>query len=176
MNNVRSIITNHNTRIIRKTQTQVTSADNCDCRNKEACPLQKFKFMRKDIVYKATISTSNANDTKRYIGMTPSTFKERYRNQIKSFRHKKYSNETELSKHIWYLKQNKTDFTIKWSIIKKSISYTGGSKRCNLCLEEKLNILKEKDNCLLNKRSACQHKNRLRNACYFNDNTRTFPP
>ena len=97
--------------------------------------------------------------------MTSSTFKERYRNHIKSFTHKKYSNETELSKHIWHLKQNKTDFTIKWSIIKKSISYTGGSKRCNLCLEEKLNILKEKDNCLLNKRSeiisTCQHKNRF---------------
>ena len=99
-----------------------------------------------------------------------------------------FRNGTELSKHIWHLKQNKTDFTIKWSIIKKSISYTGGSKRCNLCLEEKLNILKEKDNCLLNKRSeiisACQHKNRFqvkslnkeRNACYFNDNTPTFPP
>ena len=111
-----------------------------------------------------------------------------HRNHIKSFTHKKYSNETELSKHIWHLKQNKTDFTIKWSIIKRSISYTGGSKRCNLCLEEKLNILKEKDNCLLNKRSeiisACQHKNRFqvkslnkeRNACYFNDNTPTFPP
>ena len=156
-------------------------------RNKEACPLQN-KCMNKDIVYKATISTSNANDTKHYIGMTSSTFKERYRNHIKSFTHKKYSNETELSKHIWHLKLNKTDFTIKWSIIKKSISYTGGSKRCNLCLEEKLNILKEKDNCLLNKRSeiisACQHKNRFqvkslnkeRNACYFNDNTPTFPP
>ena len=70
-------------------------------------------------------------------------------------------------------------------MIKKSISYTGGSERCNLCLEEKLNILEEKDNCLLNKRSACQHKNRFRqvkslnkerNACYFNDNTPTFPP
>ena len=189
MNNVRSIITNHNTRIIRKGQTQVTSADNCNCRNThmEACPLQN-KCMNKDIVYKATISTSNANDTKHYIGMTSSTFKERYRNHIKSFTHKKYSNETELSKHIWHLKQNKTDFTIKWSIIKKSISYTGGSKRCNLCLEEKLHILKEKDNCLLNKRSeiisACQHKNRFqvkslnkeRIACYFNDNTPTFPP
>ena len=187
MNNVRSIITSHNTRIIRKSQTQVTGVDNWNCRNKEACPLQN-KCTNKDIVYKATISTSNANDTRHYIGMTSSTFKERYRNHIKSFTHKKYSNETELSKHIWHLKQNKTDFTIKWSIIKKSISYTGGSKRCNLCLEEKLNILKEKDNCLLNKRSeiisACQHKNRFqvkslnkeRNACYFNDNTPTFPP
>ena len=73
------------------------------------------------------------------------------------------------------------------SIIKKSISYTGGSKRCNLCLEQKLSILKEKDNCLVNKRSeivsACQHKNKFqvkslnkeRNACYFNDHTPTFP-
>ena len=160
------------------------SADNCNCRNKEACPLQN-KCMNKDIVYKATISTSNANDTKHYIGMTSSTFKERYRNHIRSFTHKKYSNETELSKHIWHLKQNKTDFTIKWPIIKKSISYTGGSKRYNLRLEEKLNILKEKDNCLLNNRSeiisACLHKNRFqikslnkeRNACYFNDNTPT---
>ena len=125
-----------------------------------------------------TLSTTHA-------GMTSSTFKERYRNHIKSFTHKKYSNETELSKHIWHLKQNKTDFTIKWSIIKKSISYTGGSKRYNLRLEEKLNILKEKDNRLLNNRSeiisACLHKNgfqvkslnKERNACYFNDNTPT---
>ena len=35
---------------------------------------------------------------------------------------------------------NKTDFTIKWSIaiVKKSIAYTGGSKRCNLCFNEKM--------------------------------------
>ena len=151
MNNVRSIITNHNTRIMRKRQTQVISADNCNCKNKEACPLQN-KCMSKP--------SAQATQT------TSSTFKERYRNHIKSFTHKKYSNETELSKHIWHLKQNKTDFTMKWSIIKKSISHTGGSKRCNLCLEEKLNILKEKDNCLLNKRSeiisACQTKIDLR--------------
>ena len=49
MNNVRSIITSHNTAIIRKSQTQVTSADNCNCRNKEACPLQN-KCMNKGIV------------------------------------------------------------------------------------------------------------------------------
>ena len=143
--------------------------------------------MSKDIVYKATILTGNTQDTKHYIGMTSNTFKERYRNHIKSFTHKKYSNETELSKHVWHLKQNKTNFTIKWSIIKKSISYTGGSKRCNLCLEEKISILKEKNNCLLTKRSeivsACQHKSRFqannlnkeRNACYSITHAPTFP-
>ncbi len=40
------------------------------------------------------------------------------------------------------------------SIPRQSISYTGGSKRCNLCLEEKLCILKDKSKQnLLNKKS-----------------------
>ena len=56
--------------------------------------------MNKDIVYKTTISTTNANDPKHYIGMASSTFKERYKNHTKSFTHKKYSNETKLSKKI----------------------------------------------------------------------------
>ena len=149
MSNVKSIITSHNTRIIRKSQPQDINAENCNCRNKHACPLQN-KCMSKDIVYKATISTGNTQDTKHYIGMTSNTFKELYRNHIKSFTHKKYSNETELSKHVWHLKQKKTDFTIKWFIIKKSISYTGGSKRCNLCLDEKITMF-GRNNCLLNK-------------------------
>ena len=130
MSNVKSIIASPNTRIIRKSQPLEITAENCNCRNKHACPLQN-KCMSKDIVYKATINTGNEQDTKHYIGMTSNTFKERYRNHIK---------------HVWHLKQNKTDFTIKWSIVKKSISYTGGSKRCNLCLDEKITILKEKTN------------------------------
>ena len=97
--------------------------------------------------------------------MTSSTFKERYRNHIKSFTHKNIQNQTELSKHIWHLKQNKTDFTINWSLLKNSITYTGESKRCNICLQEKLSILKEKSKSLLNKRSkivsSCLHKNRF---------------
>ena len=60
-----------------------------------------------------------------------------------------------------------------------------GSKRCNLCLEEKLSILKRKAIACLTKdrksfRSAKRKRvsgknlNRERNACYFNDHTPTF--
>ena len=67
----------------------------------------------------------------------------------------------------------KEDFDIIWSVLKQSISYTGGSKRCNLCLEEKLCILKDKNiQNLLSKKSeivsTCNHRkkhieNNLRN-------------
>ena len=38
--------------------------------------------------------------------MTSNTFKERYRNHLKSFKHPQYSSETELSKHVWNLKND----------------------------------------------------------------------
>ena len=126
MNDVNNIISKHNTRIINKSQPQVINTASCNCRNKKTCPLQN-KCMSKDIAYKAPISTCNTNDTKHYTGMTSNTFKERFRNHIRSFTHKTCSNEAELSKYVWHLKENITDFTIKWSIIKNAISYTGGS-------------------------------------------------
>ncbi len=58
--------------------------------------------------------------------MIASTFKERHGNHIKSFKHKRYSYDTELSKYIWNLKDNKLGFDINWSVIKQSISNTLG--------------------------------------------------
>ena len=85
--------------------------------------------------------------------MTATTFKERYANHTSSFRHKKDSNKTDLSKHIWKLKENKQDYTIK------TLHYVW--KKKNLHFERHIN----KDN-LLNKRSdifgKCRHKNRFR--------------
>ncbi len=84
MNNVKSIISKHNTRITGKSKPECEVIDPCTCRDKKTCPLQE-KCMTKDIVYKATVTTSNTNSTKHYIGMTASTFKERYRNHGNSF-------------------------------------------------------------------------------------------
>jgi hypothetical protein len=57
------------------------------------------------------------------------------------------------------------NFDITWLILKRAISYTGGSKRCNLCLDEKLCILKGKKQFLLNKKSeifsTCNHKKKF---------------
>ena len=66
--------------------------------------------------------------------------------------------------YVWELKAAKKPFTIKLSLLKKVPAYKAGSRRCNLYLEEKLTIMKNKDNALLNKRTElftkCRHVTR----------------
>ena len=82
-----------------------------------------------------------------------------------TFRHRKYTNSTELSKYIWQLKDNSVNFNIKWSIIARARPYNNTTKRCDLCLTEKLMIIKSNSNNLLNKRSKliskCRHENKF---------------
>jgi hypothetical protein len=58
------------------------------------------------------------------------------------------------------LKSENSQYTIKWSIMKKVKAYKPGYKRCNLCLEEKLLIMKAKKTECLNKRSDLFSKRR----------------
>ena len=98
-----------------------------------------------------------------YVGLA-TNFKERYRNHTASFRHQSKRIETELSKHIWTLKDNNKPFSIKWRIIKQCRPYNNISNKCNLCLFEKFVIICKKNLCSLNKRnelaSSCPHRNR----------------
>ena len=115
------------------------------------------------------------NNSQLYIGLTEPPFKLRYNNHTQSFKHEKHQNSTELSKHIWQLKRNKESFTIHWSIASRAQSYNSESKRCNLCVTEKLHILNAEKHSLLNNRpeliSKCRHENKcfLRN--FKRDNT-----
>ena len=116
--------------------------------------------MRESVVYKADVTSRNT--TVSYIGMTGGSFKTRYNNHLKSFRHIKYEKETELSKHIWALKKEALPHTVQWSIISKCPTRMTSRGQCTLCLQEKFCIisLRGKHN-LLNKRteliSACRH-------------------
>ena len=51
-----------------------------------------------------------------YIGLTETDFKTRHRNHTASFRHAKHKNSTELSKHIWTLKNDNIDYSISWRV------------------------------------------------------------
>ena len=170
---MRTVIQRHNKRILsqhakqnqhqahehRDNQTNNRSPE-CNCHNRSECPMAG-KCLAKSVVYEAEVKTTTNDETNSYIGVTANNFKDRSRNLLKSFQHTKYANNTELSKHIWKLKDNNRAFTIKWSIIKRVPAYRPGSRRCNLCLEEKLLLMKGDQNVLLNKRNElfarCRH-------------------
>ena len=86
-------------------------------------------------------------------------------NMMAPLTHVKYAKETELSKYAWNLKETGRPFTIKWCIIKRVPAYTAGGRPCNLCLEEKLLIMKSSKEKTLNKRSElfekCRHRKKL---------------
>ena len=56
-------------------------------------------------------------ECKTYVGLAGRTFKEKFNNHIKSFTHKKYQNETELSKYNWSLKNKQEEYNIyqRWN-------------------------------------------------------------
>ena len=85
--------------------------------------------------------------------MTAGTFKARYANHKKSINSPRYSNETELSKYAWKLKQSNRPYTIKWSVLSHVSPYTAGANSCNLCLEEKFYLMKSHKDRTLNKRT-----------------------
>lgn len=82
-----------------------------------------------------------------------------------SFKNRKYSHDTVLSKHIWDLKERGNDYKTNWRIIKRASAYKGKPSRCNLCLAEKLCILTAQNASLLNKKSElvtkCRHENKF---------------
>ena len=162
MLNMKSIISSHKKALLsdyHRSQTQ-TDEKECNCRKKDQCPLDE-KCLTQNVVYQATVSTQSSSET--YVGLA-TNFKERYRNHTASFRHQSKRNETELSKHIWALKDNNKPFDIKWRIIKQCRPYSNVNNKCNLCLFEKFIIICRKNLCSLNKRnklaSSCPHRNR----------------
>ena len=66
------------------------------------------------IVYQATVSTNDNKPPESYVRLNENYFKTRYANHKSSFNLYEKRNSTELSKHIWELKRNNIDFTIKW--------------------------------------------------------------
>ena len=129
-----------------------------DSSEKNDCPLKNNSLIS-SVVYNANVTTENDTTGKNYIGLTEGNFKQRYMQHKLSFRNRNYSNSTELSKHIWTLKDNNTNFTINWSILATSPAHSNKSKRCHLCLTEKRYLVRAKKPSLLNKRTE-QKKNR----------------
>ena len=131
MNNIKTIISSHNKAEISKPTHNDEENKNCNCRKPNTCPMDG-SCNTQNIVYQAEVTTPTTRET--YIGLCDTTFKLRYRNHICSFRNERYRKATELSKHVWNLKDQNIKFDIKWRKVKQACSYSNVTKKCNLCL------------------------------------------
>ena len=76
-----------------------------------------------------------------------------------------YENETELSKHVWQLKDMNEPFKINWTIVDRARPFSPITRKCSLCTLEKFYILYHPERASLNRKeeifNSCRHKNSL---------------
>ena len=164
--NMKSIINAHNSKVLADHNKQTAKRDEtCNCRGeaKKACPLQG-KCQTSTVVYKATVTTNT--DTKIYIGSTEGTFKKRHYGHKSDIRNESNRHNTTLSHYIWDCKDRGEEPRVTWEIMKKCRKYRCGTRKCDVCLTEKLEILRERGRHCLNKRSelmrTCPHRRKFR--------------
>ena len=160
MPSMKNIIDNNNKTV--KEADQKPNSKTCNCRNPEKCPLHG-NCLEKSVIYQAKVTSKNEMET--YVGLTETEFKTRYNNHKTSFNTPSKKNATELSKHIWKLKESNLEYNIEWSIIGKAKPYSNTNKRCSLCIQEKFIIICKPNLATLNRRneliSTCRHNNKF---------------
>ena len=124
----------------------------CNSRPKPNCQLNG-ECLTQSLVYKTTSATSS--NTGKY--------KTQYNNHAKSCRHREYMSETELSKHVWNLKDLGLDNNLLWEIHKKGL-HTNANVAIYVC-RKKCPLFHADADTLLNKRteliSKCRHRNKF---------------
>ena len=163
MNNVSQIIKQHNRNVSNKKENQTNP---CNCRNKNECPLNGNCKVQ-NVIYKCTVSATQTFKQRVYLGIAKANWKQRFS--------KKSIRTTALSSYLWDLKENHNQIPkLTWSIVRFAPGYLNISKRCLLCLHEKLLILNYHNPAeLLNKRSKlmakCCHENKFLQINYQNN-------
>ena len=162
MGNMATIISGHNAKVLNPAPTE--DPRTCNCKTPDTCPLSG-KCLTKCVVYKATV-TAPPKPVRHYYGLTEGPFKTRYYNHTHSFRTKSCKNDTELSKYIWDLQHSSQQYQIKWDIVHHAAPYKCGTRRCDVCLTEKMVIATANPATMLNKRaeivSTCRHRAKFR--------------
>ena len=156
---VASIIKSHKKLI----NTSIKNTLPCNCR--EAWVSLDGKCRAEKIVYRCVASV-HGYPNKVYLGSAEGDSKQRFYNHRMSFNNEGYSTDTTLSKYVWEVKRKLRIMpSLKWYIIKSVPAYSNISKKCQLCLQEKFEILNYPNpNELLNKRSELISK-----CCHFNN-------
>ena len=146
MTDMSSIISSHNKRLLRPRTTEYGS----NCRTRENRQLQN-QWLAPNIIWRADVENNRNKFTTIYFDLVATSFKARFRNHNKDFNHGQYREITELSKYMWWLKEEQIISRIRWSVVEKVY---GKTKICPPWLAEKVHLIEHfNDNRLLNKRN-----------------------
>ena len=165
--NIQAKISAHNNSVLKPTENPQTG---CNCRKSRACPLDGNCKQQTNVVYQATViqETSAGENTRNkeqtYVGLA-SEMKSRIANHQQTFKNKSQRKATELSKHIWKLKDAAINYTINWKILGRAKPYSNTTKKCNLCLLEKWYIVCKREMATLNRKNElvnyCPHREKF---------------
>ena len=136
---MKTIINAYNQRV---TSENIQSATTwtCDCARNTTCPMTG-NCLEKSL-YAGTVSSNlpNYGET-RYAGVSAPPWKMRFANHKTLFIKGNNENNSALAKEVWRIKDKGGEYNIDWRvIIGHAAAYNPVSKRCNLCLLEKLYI------------------------------------
>ena len=154
--NIKSIVNAHTRKILHPSTS--TGRSTCNCINMPQCLLDQ-KCLSDNNLYRANIAPLDENsETKVYCGICETTFKLRYT----------YRSTTEtasgLSNKFWKIIDNNRSANTTCEILGRHQAYNTSSKRCSLCLNEKLKIALHRNNNMLNKQTEilkkCRHRNK----------------
>ena len=85
MANIAAIIFSHNKQVLKP---EIENYG-CNCSGRDSCPKEN-QCLNPQTVYRADASSNKDKETKFYYGLTETSFKERYGNHKRSFRHERH--------------------------------------------------------------------------------------
>ena len=117
--------------------------------------------------------------SQKYVGLAATTFYRRHQNHKTTFKLRSHETKSELSKHIWQLKDKDIKFDLSWKIMDRAPKFTPTSKTCKLCTLERYYLICKKESYSLNKNiefgDECMHKRFLRLSTVKWDNPAFVP-
>ena len=164
-------IINHNKEIVKEFQDRTNNNNSkqnkCNCKTRNNCPMNGLCNLNNTVYQVIIYLKENIKDKKTYIRISSTKWKIRYANHKFSFSHEHLKHQTALSKHFWSLKNKGLTPEIQWSILKNSNTPKFFDSRCNLCQEEKIQIMIYLDpEKLLNQQceliARCRHRNKFK--------------
>ena len=163
MPNMAAIISRHNKALLAQRTKPAKTVSPCNCRTKASCSV-KGLCCESSIIYKATLTSNGI--AKNYYGCSETRSKTPFYNHNQSFKYRQKCNAIKLFQALWQAKYAGKNLATEWSIAAHTTPYYPGARWCNLCLAEKLFILRADPTTMLNKRSElngkCLHKNKFK--------------